>query len=59
MDGEALITSRTDYALSRRNFDEAYARVPIARPREINKEVRGPSYVWAILHDPRVSMGRW
>lgn len=59
MDGEALIPSRTDYRLSRGNFEKAFARVPIAQPREISNDVRGPSYVWAILHDPRVSSGRW
>lgn len=56
MDGEALIPSRTDYRLSRGNFEKAFERVPIAQPSEISA-VRGPSYVWAILHDPRVSAG--
>jgi hypothetical protein len=56
---EALIPNRTDYRLSRGNFEKAFARVPIAQPREINNDVRGPSYVWAILHDARVSAGRW
>jgi hypothetical protein len=59
IDREALIPSRTDYRLSRRNFEKAFARVPIGQPREINHDVRGPSYVWAILHDQRVSAGRW
>jgi hypothetical protein len=59
IDGEAMIPSRTDYRLSRANFEKAFARVPIAQPREINQDVRGPSYVWAILHDPRVSARRW
>jgi predicted nucleotide-binding protein len=59
IDREALIPSRTDYRLSRGNFEKAFARVPIGQPREINNDVRGPSYVWAILHDPRVSSGRW
>lgn len=58
IDGEALIPSRTDYRLSRGNFEKAFARVPISQPREINNDVRGPSYVWAILHDARVSSGR-
>jgi hypothetical protein len=59
IDGEALIPSRTDYRLSSGNFEKAFARVPIAQPREINMDVRGPSYVWAILHDVRVSSGHW
>jgi hypothetical protein len=59
VDGEALIPSRTDYRLSRGNFEKAFARVPIGKPREISNDVRGPSYVWAILHDERVSSGRW
>jgi hypothetical protein len=59
IDKDALIPSRTDYRLSRGNFEKAFARVPIAQPREISNDVRGPSYVWAILHDARVSSGRW
>lgn len=52
---EALYPSRTEYRLSRADFAKAYSRVPLAGPGLINREVRGPSYIWAILHDKRVA----
>jgi hypothetical protein len=59
VDGDALYPSRTDYRLSRSDFETAYGRVPISGPGAINYDVRGPAYVWAILHDQRVSQGAW
>jgi len=59
IDGDALYPSRTDYRLSRHDFERAYALVPIRGPGTINNEVRGPAYIWAILHDERVSQGAW
>lgn len=53
--GDGLFPSRTRYRLSRGNVEKAYGMTPIPSPGAITKEVRGPSYVWAILHDPRVS----
>jgi hypothetical protein len=32
--------------------------LPINGPGEIGEIVRGPSYVWAILHDRRISEGK-
>lgn len=58
-DERALFPSRTDYRLSRRNFEKAYGLVPFPNPGAISDTVRGPSYVWAILHDPRVAQGAW
>jgi hypothetical protein len=59
VNGEGLFPSRTDYRLSRGDFETAYALVPIPGPGVINNDVRGPAYVWAILHDQRVSQGAW
>ena len=56
---DALVTDRTDYLLGRRNFETALAHVPCGGPGEINQTVRGPSYVWAILHDARVRRSDW
>jgi hypothetical protein len=33
--------------------------VPIKGPGIISGTIRGPSYVWAVLHDPRISLGQW
>lgn len=51
--------SRTNYRISKADFREAYQWVPIEGPGAFNEIVRGPSYVWAVLHDPRISLGQW
>ena len=40
--GEYLISSRTDYSISKSDFAKAYAKVPLSGPGEITKTVRGP-----------------
>lgn len=57
--GDALYPSRTDYRLSRSDVEKAYGLVPLPGPGVINRVVRGPAYIWAILHDSRVSQGAW
>jgi len=58
--GNELFVDRTsDFPLHACQFEKALALVPIARPNEINRLVRGPSYVWAILHDARVRRNDW
>lgn len=57
--GNVITTTRTKYSLSRTDFETAYRLVPLAGPGEINELVRGPAYIWAILHDVRVSRGAW
>ncbi len=51
--------SRTQYRISKRDFEKAYRMVPIDGPGEIAQIVRGPSYVWAALHDHRICLGEW
>lgn len=57
--GDTLVPSRTDYFLGRGEIAKALALVPFAGPGEISALVRGPSYLWAIPHDPRVRMTDW
>jgi hypothetical protein len=59
VEGNSLYSSRTDYNISKSNFQKAYRLVPIDGPGKIGKEVRGPAYVWAILHDQRISKQEW
>lgn len=54
--GNAFCCSRTVYAIAKADFDKGYAHVPLDGPGEINRLVRGPAYVWAVLHDPRISL---
>jgi len=54
-----LHPSRTEYQIAKSDFKKAYGIVPIRGPGVINNIVRGPAYVWAILHDQRVSSDNW
>ena len=53
--GGYLRPSRTDYNISKSDVAKAYSMVPLSGPSGIAKLVRGPSYVYAILHDERIS----
>lgn len=59
MDGEGVCPSRTDYRLSKTDFRKAYELAPIKGPGIINEIVRGPAYIWAIIHDARISQDEW
>ena len=52
--GNTFIPSRTNYNISKRDFEKVLNLVPLEGPGKINKLVRGPAYIWAVLHDPRV-----
>ena len=58
IEGENLLPSQTDLAIPRSDFELAFPLLPVPPPK-LNKFVRGPAYVWAILHDPRISAGQW
>ena len=57
--GNSFFLSQTKFRISRSNFEKAYKLVPIDGPDAISKLVRGSSYIWAVLHDPRISLGKW
>lgn len=59
IEGEVLVPSRTHYNLPKSQVKKAFELVPFAGPGAINSIVRGPSYVWAILHDPRIRGTDW
>ena len=49
-----VMPNRTNYLLARQQFQKA-AEIPnITGPGQISDKVRGPSYVFAILTDPRI-----
>jgi len=54
IDGEGLLPSRTKYRLSRKDIQTAYEQFPLDGPAPLNAIVRGPTYIWAILHDKRI-----
>ena len=51
---EAILPSRTRYRIARSEFEKAAALPNITGPGQISQMVRGPSYVFAILTDPRI-----
>ncbi|MBI3530770.1 MAG: hypothetical protein HY067_22725 [Betaproteobacteria bacterium] len=57
--GEQFFPSRTKYTISKTEFGKAVKLVPFDGPGVISKSVRGPSYVWAVLHDQRVRKSDW
>ena len=59
MEGDGFCPSRAAYRISKTDFETAYDMVPIDGPGVINNIVRGPAYVWAVLHDNRISSGEW
>ena len=59
LSGDVFHPSRTEYNISKAEFRKALADVPFDGPGVISKTVRGPSYVWAVLHDRRVRKENW
>ena len=57
--GHAFHPSRTNYRIGKSEVRKAFELVPFEGPGVINALVRGPSYVWAILHDDRIRHGGW
>jgi len=57
--GAVFHPSRTTYNVSKAEFRKAFALVPFDGPGVINRVVRGPAYVWAVLHDRRVRGQDW
>ena len=52
--GNQVITDRTQYAIHKSNFEKAWPIESISEPGKISNAVRGSSYVWAIMSDPRI-----
>ena len=54
--GNEFRPSRTKWLITKTDFEKALGYVPCDGPGAINKLVQGPSYVWAVLHDPRMEL---
>jgi hypothetical protein len=53
-----LVVNRTGYKVhAKSNIRRALARMPLPGPGRLNGKVRMPSYIWAILNDPRIQNG--
>lgn len=54
MDGSAVVPDHTGYPLAKSQFAKAAEIKDLRGPGQINFSVRGPSYIYAILTDPRI-----
>jgi len=57
--GNIFLPSRTKYKITKADFGKALEMVPLDGPGEIVNLVRGPTYIWAVLHDRRIRKGEW
>lgn len=57
--GNTFSPSRTKYRIAKSDFEKAYQLVPIDGPGAIRNIVRGSAFIWAVLHDQRISGGEW
>lgn len=53
-----LCPDRTNQRVPRAHFEEALALVPLDSTTPV-QHLRGPSYIYAILMDPRIRAGEW
>lgn len=56
--GNALGPTTTNRNLPKSDFAKALDLVPLRGPGEI-QHLQGPSYIYAILTDRRISLGEW
>ncbi len=59
IEGDALVPSHSELRIPRSDFDLALALVPVRVPTKLARHVSDYEYVWAILHDERISKGAW
>lgn len=57
--GRTLTTSRAKQGIGVLDFAKALEIVPFEGPGAVTWDVRGPAYIWAILHDPRIRQRDW
>jgi hypothetical protein len=53
-----LIPDRTSRQIPRSNFEKALELVPLSTTKEI-QHLQGPSYIFAVLMDPRIRKDEW
>ena len=53
--GHVLVPSRTNYNIPMSQFEKAYGMMPVETMTVLSRSVRGPTYIYAILSDPRVN----
>lgn len=56
--GGHVVPDRTVQQIPRSHFARALELVPLSGPGEV-QNLRGPSFIFAILMDPRIRAGEW
>lgn len=59
IDGECVLPSHRELRIPKTDFALAHPLLPIPKPGKLARLVTGAEYIWAILHDPRISRGAW
>jgi hypothetical protein len=54
VEGDCVIPNRTNRQLPKSHFEKALRRMPVTGPGEL-QDLQGPSYLYAILTDPRIT----
>lgn len=58
MQGRALRLDRSNQMLPYTQLEQAYQLVPLKGPGQV-QHLRAPSYIFAILMDPRIRQSDW
>ena len=58
MDGNGIIPDRTKHRFSKTEIEKAFRRMPVKNTVAL-QDLRGPSYLYAILMDERIRQGDW
>jgi hypothetical protein len=62
VEGQGFFPEGRNHRIDFSDFENAYANVPCDGPSSISQGirlVRGPSYIWAVLHDRRIRQSDW
>ncbi len=59
VEGNAIVPSTTKVRIQKSQFAKALVAVPFEKVADVPKDVFGPSYVYAILMDPRIRSDDW
>jgi len=58
VEGNAIVPDRTNVVISRKQLEEASKLLPLGNTVPV-QHLRGPSYIYAVLMDPRIRQLDW
>lgn len=57
--GDEIIPSTTDWAIPKEHFKKALERLPLKNMAPLQRDLIGPSYIFAIMNDERIRESNW